>query len=536
MIQWEDLDLARKQAIKALSEQSFEKMLRIWFQIGQAQKFQSNWHFTYLCWKVEQIIKGEAQNVIFNITPGSGKTEIFSIHMPVYGMLKSPKVRNLNLSFSDSLVKDNGIRTREIIGCDEFQELWPTKLAKASGGDITALNDNDKAWLTLTSRAIGGQVTGKRGGYMEDPSKPWSFTGMLTLDDPDKPKDMYSSVKRKAAHTLLKNTVRSRRMTDRTPCVVVQQRLHVNDSTWFLMNGGMGGMKFEQVIIPALVTEEYRDTLPDWLKEEFDRDVLSSPSVMIDGVEHFSFWPAKESAESLLALREADLYTFESQYQQKPIALGGNAFKSDWFQYYGDGEKASMPKPDRFEYLFTTADTAQKAEEIHDYSVFVLWGKYKDRVYFIDGIRGKWEAPDLEKMALNFYGNCFKWAKENKTSLRKVYIEDKASGTGLIQSINKKLPIDITPVQRDTDKVTRAMDAAPIMKAGRIVFPESHPMLTEMEAELVGFTFDDSHPHDDIVDNVVDAGNFEMNLLDDPVARMKKLAGLRKSTKSQNTP
>lgn len=528
MIQWEDLDLARKQAIKALSEQSFEKMLRIWFQIGQAQKFQSNWHFTYLCWKVEQIIKGEAQNVIFNITPGSGKTEIFSIHMPVYGMLKSPKVRNLNLSFSDSLVKDNGIRTREIIGCDEFQELWPTKLAKASGGDITALNDNDKAWLTLTSRAIGGQVTGKRGGYMEDPSKPWSFTGMLTLDDPDKPKDMYSSVKRKAAHTLLKNTVRSRRMTDRTPCVVVQQRLHVNDSTWFLMNGGMGGMKFEQVIIPALVTEEYRDTLPDWLKEEFDRDVLSSPSVMIDGVEHFSFWPAKESAESLLALREADLYTFESQYQQKPIALGGNAFKSDWFQYYGDGEKANMPKPERFEYLFTTADTAQKAEEIHDYSVFVLWGKYKDRVYFIDGIRGKWEAPELEKMALNFYGNCFKWAKDNKTSLRKVYIEDKASGTGLIQSINKKLPIDITPVQRNTDKVTRAMDAAPIMKAGRCVFPESHEMLSDMEVELVSFTFDDSSPHDDICDNVFDAVNFEMNMLDDPVSRMKRLAGLSK--------
>lgn len=528
MIQWEDLDLARKQAIKALSEQSFEKMLRIWFQIGQAQKFQSNWHFAYLCWKVEQIIKGEAQNVIFNITPGSGKTEIFSIHMPVYGMLKSPKVRNLNLSFSDSLVKDNGIRTREIIGCDEFQELWPTKLAKASGGDITALNDNDKAWLTLTSRAIGGQVTGKRGGYMEDPSKPWSFTGMLTLDDPDKPKDMYSSVKRKAAHTLLKNTVRSRRMTDRTPCVVVQQRLHVNDSTWFLMNGGMGGMKFEQVIIPALVTEEYRDTLPDWLKEEFDRDVLSSQSVMIDGVEHFSFWPAKESAESLLALREADLYTFESQYQQKPIALGGNAFKSDWFQYYGDGEKANMPKPERFEYLFTTADTAQKAEEIHDYSVFVLWGKYKDRVYFIDGIRGKWEAPELEKMALNFYGNCFKWAKDNKTSLRKVYIEDKASGTGLIQSINKKLPIDITPVQRNTDKVTRAMDAAPIMKAGRCVFPESHEMLSDMEVELVSFTFDDSSPHDDICDNVFDAVNFEMNMLDDPVSRMKRLAGLSK--------
>nr|UYL16592.1 MAG: terminase large subunit [Caudoviricetes sp.] len=520
---WEELTPREKAVVKVMSERSFSDFMRIWFALIQAQKFRSNWHFNYLCWKVEQIINGEIQNIIFNITPGSGKTEIFSIHMPVYCMFRSEKIRNLNLSFSDSLVKDNGIRTREIIGSDEFQELWPCKLAKASGGDITALNSKEKAWLTLTSRAIGGQVTGKRGGYMDD-----GFTGMLTLDDPEKPKDLYSAVKRKAGHTLLKNTVRSRRMNDKTPCVVVQQRLHVNDATWFLMNGGMGGMKFEQVIIPALVTEEYRDTLPDWLKEEFDRDVLSSPSVMIDGVEHFSFWPAKESAESLLALREADLYTFESQYQQKPIALGGNAFKSDWFQYYGDGEKANMPKPERFEYLFTTADTAQKAEEIHDYSVFVLWGKYKDRVYFIDGIRGKWEAPELEKMALNFYGNCFKWAKDNKTSLRKVYIEDKASGTGLIQSINKKLPIDITPVQRNTDKVTRAMDAAPIMKAGRCVFPESHEMLSDMEVELVSFTFDDSSPHDDICDNVFDAVNFEMNMLDDPVSRMKRLAGLSK--------
>lgn len=528
MILWEDLKPAQKLAIKVMSESSFDKLIKIWFQLMQGQKFQGNWHFSLMCWKVEQIIRGEIQNVIFNVTPGSGKTEVFSIHTPIYGMINSDKVRNLNLSFSDSLVKDNGTRTREIVGSDEFQELWPTKITKASGGDITSLNDKGKAWLTLTSRAIGGQVTGKRGGYMDAPGKPWKFSGMLMLDDPDKPKDMYSAVKRKAAHTLLKNTVRSRRMNDRTPCVVVQQRLHVNDSTWFLMNGGLGGIKFEQVVIPALVTEDYGDTLPDWLKEEFDRDVLSSEPVYIDGVAHYSFWPAKESAESLLALREADLYTFESQYQQKPIALGGNAFKSEWFQHYGEGEGADLPKPDKFEYLFTTADTAQKTDEIHDYTVFCLWGKYKNRVYFIDGIRGKWEAPDLEKMALAFYAESFRKAKEMKVAIRKIYIEDKASGTGLIQAIKKKLPIDITPVQRDSDKVTRAMDAAPIMKAGRCVFPESHPMLTEMEAELVAFTFDDSHPHDDIVDNVVDAVNFEMNMIDDPVERMKRLAGMKK--------
>ena len=53
-------------------------------------------------------------------------------------------------------------------------------------------------------------------------------------------------------------------------------------------------------------------------------------------------------------------------------------------------------------------------------------------------------------------------------------------------------------------------------------------VLKNRDGLRVAFTFDDSHPNDDIVDNIVDAVNVEMNLADDPVARMKKLAGLRK--------
>lgn len=522
MLIWEDLTAAQRRAIKEMSTYSFEKMIRIWFQLLQGQKFLGNWHLSYICHCLEDVISGKEQNVIFNVAPGSSKTEIFSIHMPVYAMLKNKKVRNLNLSFSDGLVQQNSMRVREIIGSPEFQELWPCKLAKASAKDITALNSDGKVWLQLNSRAIGGQVTGLRGGYMDD-----GFTGMLVLDDPDKPNDLFSAVRRTASHTLLKNTVRSRRMKDTTPIVMVQQRLHVNDSTWFMTNGGMGGIRFKVVSIPALVTEEYRETLPDWLKPEFDRDVLSSKPVMIDGVAHYSFWPAKESAEELLALRNADPYTFASQYQQQPIALGGNVFKTEWFQYYGSSEKCTLPKPDRFEYTFITVDTAQKTGELNDYSVICYWGMYKDRVYFIDGVRGKWEAPDLETNFVAFVNQCWKRNKECGT-LRRIHVEDKSSGTGLIQSAAKKTMIKINPVQRDKDKVTRAMDAAPVMRAGRVVLPASHPMLAEILAEVAAFTFDDSHPHDDIVDNIIDAVNIELNLADDAVGRMKRLAGIKK--------
>lgn len=522
MLIWEDLTAAQKRAIKEMSEYSFEKMIRIWFQLLQGQKFLGNWHFSYLCDEVEQIIRGESQNVIFNITPGSGKTEIFSIHMSPYASIKSPKVRNLNLSFSDGLVQQNSNRIKEIIGSPEWQELWPGKLAKASAKDLIVNDANGKVRLQVNSRSIGGQVTGLRGGYMDE-----GFTGMLVLDDPDKPDDMFSKVRRDAMHMRLKNTVRSRRMKDTTPIVMVQQRLHVNDSTWFMTNGGMGGIEFKVVSIPALVTEEYRESLPDWLKPEFDRDVLTSEPVYIDGVAHYSFWPAKESAKDLLALREADPYTFASQYQQQPIALGGNVFKTEWFQIYGSGDKATLPKPDRFEYTFITGDTAQKAGELNDYSVFCYWGMYKNRVYFIDGVRGKWEAPDLETNFVAFVNQCWKRNKECGT-LRRIHIEDKASGTGLIQGAQKKLPIQVNPVQRNTDKVTRAMDAAPVMRAGRVALPENHPMLPEIVAETAAFTFDDSHPNDDIVDNIVDAVNIEMNMADDAIERMKKLAGLRK--------
>lgn len=116
-----------------------------------------------------------------------------------------------------------------------------------------------------------------------------------------------------------------------------------------MMNGGMG-IEFDQISIPALVTEEYGKTLPDWLQPYFERDVLSSEYVELDGVKHYSFWPSKESVHDLLALREADQYTFDSQYQQKPIALGGSVFNSEWWTYYGSSLDADEPDPGKYDY------------------------------------------------------------------------------------------------------------------------------------------------------------------------------------------
>jgi predicted phage terminase large subunit-like protein len=89
--------------------------------------------------------------------------------------------------------------------------------------------------------------------------------------------------------------------------------------------------------------------------------------------------------------------------------------------------------------------------------------------------------------------------------LRAVYVEDKSSGTGLIQEVEGKLPIRVTPVQRSTDKLTRAMDVQPQHIAKKVALPYGDPHNFEFVSEVASFAHDDSHKHDDQTDVMIDA-------------------------------
>ncbi|MEZ4128506.1 phage terminase large subunit, partial [Salmonella enterica] len=111
--------------------------------------------------------------------------------------------------------------------------------------------------------------------------------------------------------------------------------------------------------------------------------------------------------------------------------------------------------------------------------------------------------------------------------LRKVIIEKKASGIGLIQSASRVMRTPIEPFIPDTDKVTRVLSAMPQIKAGNVMIPESAPWMSAFISEFSAFTADMSHRHDDIVDTTTMAINCELNLADDPESRMLSLAGIK---------
>lgn len=494
-IEWDGLDSSEQLALAAAGETSPLTFTALWFNITQGDSFRTNWHHHYYDYAAQKLFKGEAQNIIINLPPGGTKTEFWSVHLPIYAMIKFPRVRILNTSYSKDLVTENSERSRSLVKSAEFKQFYKFNIGKDKVDDWTVEQDG-KRKHQLFSRSSGGQITGVRGGFMGK-----GYTGHIQADDWDKIDDLFSESKRKKSHTRLVNTLRSRKAHSGTPFVHIQQRGHMDDSTAFLLSGGMGLEIDLHIKIPALIDQDYIDALPDGLRERCIRDVCSSERV--DG--KWSYWPEKESVHDLIALRKAHPYTFASQYDQNPESLDGGIFLADDFQYYGDVlDGADLPEPDKYEYRIITVDTAQKTNEWNDWTVFAEWGVYQNHIYRLSYQRARMDAKQLRRDFESFVKLSF---SKNKAQgvLRKVYVEDKSSGTGLIQEVEGRLPLKVTPVPRTRDKLTRAMDVQAFHADKRVVLPYGDSQNYEMISEVASFTHDDSHKFDDQTDVMIDA-------------------------------
>jgi predicted phage terminase large subunit-like protein len=495
-LEWEALSRSERLAMAAAGETSPLAFTALWFNVTQGNSFRTNWHHHYYSWAAERILSGASKAMCINIPPGGTKTEFWSIHLPAYCAIKFPSVRILNTSYSKDLVSENSDRTRALVKSADFAEFYPYTIGKDKVDDWTLERDGKRVHQ-IFSRASGGQITGIRGGNMGD-----GFSGYVAADDWDKIDDLFSDAKRKKSHTRLINTLRSRRAQSSTPFMFIQQRGHVDDSTAFLLSGGMGLTVDTHIVIPALINQEYIDALPDDMAERCRRSICDSEQV--DG--YWSYWPEKDSVHDLMALRAANPYTFMSQYQQSPESLDGGIFAEADFIYYGDTDAgADVPLPDAFDYRIITVDTAQKTNTWNDWTVFVEWGIHGGILYRLDFVRAKMKADQLRKDFETFVKAAHMRNRDKVGNLRRVYVEDKSSGTGLIQEVEGRLPIPVTALQRSTDKLTRAMDVQPHHAARKVALPYGDKANFEFVSEVCAFSHDDTHKHDDQTDVMIDA-------------------------------
>jgi predicted phage terminase large subunit-like protein len=102
--------------------------------------------------------------------------------------------------------------------------------------------------------------------------------------------------------------------------------------------------------------------------------------------------------------------------------------------------------PAKFERIVQSWDTASKATELSDFSVCTSWGIVGKEVYLLDVLRRRMEYSEL-KRAVRDHCALFRPSV--------VPIEDKASGTQLIQELVADGLPAVTRYQPRQDKVMR---------------------------------------------------------------------------------
>lgn len=418
-----------------------------------------------------------AKNLAISIPPRHYKTRIASQILPIWCWAEAaPDCEFITTSSTDALVVSNAIASRKLLAEKWLQDQYPhLRISKTETDSQHYFNTT--AGGHLYASGLGGQITGFGAGKVRN-----GFGGAIIIDDPLKAIEAHSQTMREKVIQYYTGTLKSRRnRVENTPIILIMQRLHVDDLVGWIMKNEPG--QWHLVSFPAIN----------------DKGELLNPITT--------------SLKELKTLKEVDPGTYYAQYQQTPMIDGGNIIKMAWWKFYN---KADRIKPGL---RFITADTAFKEAAVNDVSVLRVWEGNYDGLYCLDAVYGRWEFPRLLQEAKDY------WEKWLTMGVREFYIEDKASGTPLVQSlVNAGVPaMPWAPADYDfpDNKVARMRASSAAVHGGKVLLPlaevpttenkliidDNREVYPELHAkvlieEAAAFAADMSHTHDDHCDTL----------------------------------
>lgn len=449
-----DLDAVERE-LCSRSLAAFAK--RAWRVLEPAAELKWGWPLDSICAHLEAVTSGDITRLLMNVPPGSMKSLLAGVIWPAWewGPKGMPSERFLSTAHKQELATRDSTKCRRLIQSDWYQALWPIKLT----GDQNAKTKFENSATGFREAMAFGSLTGSRGSR-------------VIIDDPHSVDDANSITKLDAAVQTFREAVPTRVNNEQSAIIIIMQRLSVGDVSAVALELG-----YQHLCIPMRYEpgrSKHVVGLPD--PRTTDGELMFP--------DRFSEAQVAEVEKSLGS------YATAGQLQQRPAPRGGGIIQVSWFKYW--------QYPPAMDFRFITADTAQKTEQQNDYSVLQCWGRTTTgQAIMIDQIRGKWEAPDLLIQTRAF------WMKHltGNTTLKGLYVEDKSSGTGLVQTLRRE-GIPVIPIQRSRDKISRGHDAAPFIESGNVMLPQDAPWLSDFLAECESFP---AGAHDDQLDPMFDA-------------------------------
>src|SRR6201993_4328615 len=428
---------------------------RCFSELNPQAELAMNWHLEVIAAKLTAVRQGKIRRLIINLPPRHLKSLMASIAFPAWCLGLDPTAQILCVSYAQDLADKLARDCRSIMMSPWYRQIFPTRLAPHRQA-VQEFITTRQGYRLATS--TGGVLTGRG-------------ADLILIDDPLKPEEALSKARRDATNDWYANTLYSR-LNDkrRGGIVIIMQRLHEDA----LVGHVLGQEPWEVVSFPAIAeADEVHEIETIWGPQCFTRRLGEA------------LHPAREPLAVLQNIRRTmGEYNFAGQYQQSPAPLGGGLVKAEWFKRYAENER-----PERFDRIVQSWDTANKATELSDFSVCTTWGVKGKDLFLLAVFRRRLEYPALKRAVreqLSLFG------------ANEVLIEDKASGTQLIQELIADGCHGVTCYQPTTDKIMRLNSQTGVIENGFVHIPETAPWLAQYLHEMTVFP---KGKHDDQADS-----------------------------------
>jgi len=398
-----------------------------------------NWHIKVICNELtilsRYLVNREVppyHTLIINIPPGSTKSTLITQVYPVWLWLQDPSLKTIISTHSDRLSTKHSLNARGVIDSIEWSTIIEQYITFMFGSRFRITKDTEKDWHNsfggmYYATSTGGSITGEH-------------AHLQIWDDPQTPEMVVSEAKREASHRFYEKTMTTRKIDkDKTPTIIVMQRLHEDDICGRRIN--KQGVK--HICLPAEIGDNIR---PDHLRDYYEDgllDIVRLHSGILD--------MQKEELGSL---------EYAGQYDQDPRPKQGNLVHDSWFNYCTIDEV-----PDLIADLWIDGAYTEQTKNDPTGLLVTKYSESQNRLYILHFHSAYMELPELLKF-IPIY------AEDNGLTERsKTFIEPKASGKSIKQMLKSETmmnPIEILgPIVSD-GKLARLNAGSPRIESGRV--------------------------------------------------------------------
>lgn len=430
-----------------------------------------NWHIPYLCEELQALAvsivnrQDKPYDLIINIPPGTTKSTITTIMFPAWLWTQDPTIRIITNSYSMDLSIEHSIKSRDIILSDKYKRLFPDVVLRRDKAAKSSYENTATGARYTTS--TGGTITGKH-------------AHIIINDDPLNPSQAASDTDRTNANEHTK-TLASRKVDKKnTPTITIMQRLHEMDVTGYILS--KKGDTVKHICLPAELTDNVK---PATLRERYKGGLLD---------------PVRLSRE-VLSEQLIDLGSrgYAGQFEQNPVADGGNIVKREWFKHITPSEFHRIHGDEPIVFF---VDTAYTDKTSNDPTGLIATCKIGNDLYITHAQKVNMKFPELVRFIPQYV------AAQGYSRHSTIRIEPKANGLSVIDQLQEITGLNVTKTPSPTEaKETRLNAASPTIECGRVVLVDgawNEPYIDE----LCGFP---AKPHDEYVDVTCYAIDYHIN-------------------------